>query len=307
VTTCTIIGNVNVDLVVRDASELPPPGTEETVDAIETRVGGAAANTALALAKLGGTPRLVGCVGDDHFGRYLLAELDDGSVATTDLGRIRGKATGVSIAFESPVRDRSFLISLGSLETFDEAGVPQDALAARFVLLCGTFLHPRLRGEPNRRLLSAARAAGASTLLDTGWDLQDWSGGTRDEILGLLPLVDVFVPNDPEARALAGERDPRSAAEALQQASGGAVVVKLGPDGCLALVPESEPVRIPAMPVDVSDTTGAGDAFNAGLVFAMAGGQDVVDAARFAVRVASAVVSRSSANRYPTSAEVAGA
>ena len=305
-TTCTIIGNVNIDLIVHDASHLPAPGTEQTVDAIETRVGGAAANAALALAALGGAPRLVGRVGNDHFGRSLIADLEAGGVSTAELGRAEGEATGVSIAFESPGQDRSFLISLGSLATFDADDVPEEALTARFVLVCGYFLHPMLRGEPNRRILDAARAAGAATLLDTGWDPQGWSDTARDEVRDLLGLVDVFLPNESEARALTGEEDPRRAAELLQESSGGSVVVKLGPDGCLALVPGGEPVRIPALPLRVSDTTGAGDAFNAGLVFAMAGGRETFGAARFAVRVASTVVSRPSTNRYPTMDEVPG-
>jgi sugar/nucleoside kinase (ribokinase family) len=304
VTTCTIVGNVNVDLIVHGAAEVPAPGTERTVDAIETRVGGGGANAALAAAALGGHPRLVGRVGDDHPGRSLASDLEAGGVSTDELVRAEGEATGVSIAFESPDRDRSFLISLGSLATFEAADVPKDALAARFLLVCGYFLHPRLRGEPTRRILDAARAGGAVTVLDTGWDPQDWPDRTRDEVRDLIGMVDVFVPNESEARALTGESDPRNAIGSLQRSSGGTVLVKLGPDGCLALAPGGEAVRLPAPPARVTDTTGAGDAFNAGLLLAMASGQDAIRAARFAVQVASTVVSRPSADRFPSMDEL---
>jgi sugar/nucleoside kinase (ribokinase family) len=76
------------------------------------------------------------------------------------------------------------------------------------------------------------------------------------------------------------------------------VVVKLGPDGCLAVGPGGEELREPAPAVDVADTTGAGDAFNAGLVQALGEGADWPHALRTAVRFASAVVARPSGERY---------
>ena len=87
----------------------------------------------------------------------------------------------------------------------------------------------------------------------------------------LLPSVDVFLPNEVEACALADRPgDAAQAARALQVVSGGWVVVKLGPRGCLAVGPDGTEIAVPAPAVTVADTTGAGDAFNAGLVHALA-------------------------------------
>ena len=80
--------------------------------------------------------------------------------------------------------------------------------------------------------------------------------------------------------------------------------MKRGADGCIAVGPEMGPVRVSAPPVDVIDSTGAGDAFNAALMVSMASGSSHEDALRFAVRVASSVVSRASSDRYPTRDEV---
>src|SRR6185295_2664476 len=79
-----IVGNVNVDLIARPVTELPPPGEEWHLDAVDMRVGGSAAITALALAKLGAAARLVGCVGDDALGALLLEQLREASVATDE-------------------------------------------------------------------------------------------------------------------------------------------------------------------------------------------------------------------------------
>ena len=86
----------------------------------------------------------------------------------------------------------------------------------------------------------------------------------------LLSGVDVFLPNEAEARAIAGEGDVRRGRRALQEASGGWVVVKLGARGCLAVGPDGAELSASAPAVAVAaDTTGAGDAFNAGLVTAL--------------------------------------
>jgi sugar/nucleoside kinase (ribokinase family) len=300
----SIIGNVNVDVIARPADELPPPGNEWQLEQAELRVGGAAANAALAAAALGAPPRLVGCVGDDLLGRLVRDELAGSGVAVDDVAEIEGAATGVSLAFESPRRDRSFLTSLGSLGRFDASLVPRSALRASFVLSCGYFLLPAFRGEATQRMLMDARDLGATTLFDPGWDPAGYSVRTRAELMPLLPLVDVLLPNEEEALRMAGERTLEGAARALQRSSGGWIVVKLGPRGCLAAGPDGAVTGARAPRVDVVDTTGAGDAFNAGYVFELARGSGPLDALEFATRLASAVVTRPSSDRYPALEEV---
>lgn len=302
----TLIGNVNADLIVRDASELPPPGEEWQVDAIELRPGGAAANCGLALAALGERPRVFGSVGDDRIGAILLEELTSAGLATEDVRIEAGAATGVSIAFEAPGRDRSFLTFPGCLATFDASMVPADGLAARLVLLGGYFLLPGLRGHDAARLLGGARATGAVTCFDPGWDPAGWPSSTLDELAGILSSVDVFLPNEAEAAAISAAQDPRQAARRLQAmlAPGGWAVVKVGVEGCIAAGPGGAEAASPAPTTTVLDSTGAGDAFNAGLLAAMNSGAEISDALSFAVRVASAVVGRPSSSRYPTRAEI---
>ncbi|HJQ29694.1 MAG TPA: carbohydrate kinase family protein [Rubrobacter sp.] len=298
----SIIGNVNIDLLVWPAAALPPPGAEVQVETIGMRAAGSAGNSALALARLGHVPRLAGCVGDDHFGRYILEEL---AAAGIDEGvtTLPGEPTGITIAFQAPGRDRSFLTLLGSLESFGAKIIPVETLATDFVLLCGYFTLPALRGEPALDLLQRVRAEGGRTFFDSDWDPGGWSQESREEITTLLPLVDVFLPSEDEARGLTGVDDPEAAARRLQQVSGGRVVLKLGPEGCVAFGPGDEH-RVPAPPVRVSDTTGAGDSFNGGLMYALSTGAEWSEALRFATRLASTVVSRSSENRYPTLDEV---
>ena len=115
--------------------------------------------------------------------------------------------------------------------------IPDEAIGANLVLLCGYFLLPALRGEPSAELLQRVKAAGGGTLFDPGWDPDGWTETTADEIRSFLPFVDVLLPNEAEATALTGYTDPMTAARELQRLSGGWIVVKRGADGCLGAGP----------------------------------------------------------------------
>jgi sugar/nucleoside kinase (ribokinase family) len=300
-----VVGNVNVDVLAWPAGEVPPPGVERPLERIDVRVGGAAAITAAVLARLGHEPVVAGCVGDDALGAAALGELEAHGVDTSSIRRIAGSTTGVSIAFEAPGRDRSFLIALGSLGLFEASMVPVTVTDASIVLVCGYFNLPGMRGRDTEDLLRAVKAAGGTTMFDTGWDHDGWADETRDEVGRLLRGVDVFLPNAAEAERVSGEDEPAAAARSLSAASGGWTVVKLGSDGCVAVGPDGTAHRAAAPIVDVVDTTGAGDAFNAGVMDALASGRSWQETLRAACEVASAVVARPSADRYPTAADLA--
>ena len=299
-----VVGNVNADLLVWPVEELPPPGADQLVESMEIRAAGGAGNTALALAALGRPPLLAGCVGEDHFGKFILESLSAAGVATDHVTIVPKARTGISIAFEAPGRDRSFLTFSGSLERFNLSMVPMEEIrSSDLLLLCGYFNLTELRGRPARQLLLEARSAGSLTLFDSDWDLHGWTREARKEVADLLPLVDIFLPNADEARMLTGLSDQEAAACRLQRISGGWVVVKLGRDGCLAVGPTGKH-RVPAPKTRARDTTGAGDAFNGGLMFALSSGIGWKDSLRFATRLASEVVSRPSHDRYPSAEEV---
>jgi sugar/nucleoside kinase (ribokinase family) len=300
----TLIGNANVDIIVRSIDELPAPGTERRVEAIDVRVGGAAAISALALSALNVPSRLIARLGADHLGALVREGLRDGGVGLEDVTESRSGGTAVSIALEGVSRDRSFLIDLGCLKDFDEAMIPPDALHADAVMIAGYFLAPRLRMDPTRRLLRAAKHNRAITFLDTGWDPDGWTEATIDEVRGLLVDVDVFLPNRDEAGALTGSDEAEVAARALHDMSGGVVVVKQGSDGCVAVASDATVLTVHAGDVQVVDSTGAGDAFNAGLIAALFDGEALPDALGFATRIGTAVVARASADRYPKKSDV---
>lgn len=294
----TVIGCVQADVVMGAVTDLPAPGGTLLTEQMTVRVGGAGANAALAAVEAGMEVRLIGCLGEDQMGTWMREELARAGLAD-ELLMVPGETSGLTVALESPARDRTFLTYLGVNAVWEAAMIPDDALACENLLLCDYFVAPRLRGEVARRLLDTARARGARTFFDTTWDPGGFSSETRSEVRDLLASVDVFLPNEVEAYAIAGESgDAATAARALQAVSGGWVVVKLGPRGCLAAGPDGAEIIVPAPIVTVADTTGAGDAFNAGLVQALGRGMSWREALTTATSFATTIIARPSNDRY---------
>lgn len=294
----TVIGCVQADVVMSPVTDLPAPGGTLLTEQMTVRVGGAGANAALASVEAGMEVRLIGCLGDDQLGAWMREQLAPAGLAD-ELVVMAGETSGLTVVLESAERDRTFLTYLGVNARWEPAMIPDDSLTCQNLLLCDYFVAPRLRGDAARQLLETARARGGRTFFDTSWDADGFSAQARAEVHWLLPSVDVFLPNEVEVCALADRPgDPAEAARVLQAISGGWVVVKLGPSGCLAVGPDRSEIAVPAPVVAVADTTGAGDAFNAGLVHALSLDASWSEALEAATRFASEVVSRPSAGRY---------
>ncbi|MGH2867406.1 MAG: carbohydrate kinase family protein [Solirubrobacteraceae bacterium] len=295
----TVIGCVQADVVMSPVTELPPAGATLLTERMNIRVGGAGANAALAFAEAAFPVRLMGCVGDDQLGDWMRQELAAAGLVD-ELTVLAGQPTGLTVALESERRDRTFLTYLGVNAHWEATMIPADALACENLLLCDYFVAPGLQGDAARSLLHAARAAGGRTFFDTAWDPDGFPPATRTSIHELLASVDVFLPNEAEACALAGvpPGSPGEAARLLQRHSAGWIVVKLGARGCLAVGPDGAEHLAAAPAVTVADTTGAGDAFNAGLVRALSEGAPWPAALHSATRFASTIISRPSQHRH---------
>ena len=299
----TVIGGVQVDLLIAPVDDLPDPGAAMFVDHMEMRAGGAGANVAFALRELAVPVRLIGCVGGDHLGEWMIEQLAaadlDSDVVVSDDG-----PTGLTVVCQGPSRDRTFVTYLGVNEGWGLPMIAEDAFAAESLLFCNYFCAPSLHGAAARELLGRAHEAGATTFFDTNWDPAGWPESTKQELREILPHADVFLPNETEARAISGvSGSAEEAARLLQAISGGWVVVKLGRRGCFAAGPGEVELSVAAPEIEVGDSTGAGDAFNAGLIAALAEGRPWPEALRAATTLASTIVSRPSSERHPGAAE----
>jgi sugar/nucleoside kinase (ribokinase family) len=183
---------------------------------------------------------------------------------------------------------RALLTAVGTIDRLRAEAVPRDVLPhVRHIHAGSTGIQPKLRpGLP--ALFEAARAAGASSSFDTNWDPdRRWDG-----IDPMLAATDIFLPNEREAALISGTMDPLEAAQALAARAEAAgrdpaagpltVAVKLGAEGALA-VRGDEALRLPADRAQVVDSTGAGDAFNAGFLFGFLDGRPLGETLALAV------------------------
>jgi sugar/nucleoside kinase (ribokinase family) len=259
-----VLGDANPDLVLRGGDLGPVASQREALAESATfTVGGSGAIFACGAARLGLRVALVCVVGDDVFGRFVREELAGRGVDLRGILVREGRATGVSVVL-SRAADRGTYTVPGTIADLSVEAVDGEVLAAaRHVHVASYYLQDALRpGLP--RLLRDARANGATTSLDPNWDPSErWDAALPD----LLPHVDLFLPNAAEATRIAGRDDVEAAVGALG-ARCGTVGVKLGDGGGLAASGDLL-VRAAGIDVDVVDTTGAGDAFDAGFVFGL--------------------------------------
>jgi sugar/nucleoside kinase (ribokinase family) len=258
-----VIGDCNPDVLVLGDDLAPAFGQQEKlVDSMSLVVGGSASITAVAAARLGLRVALVAAIGDDAAGHFMLAELARAGVNTAAMPVRAQSPTGMTVAL-SRGEDRAILTAAGAIGTLTPADVPADLLPrARHVHVSSYFLLERSLGPGLARLLAAARAAGASTSLDTNWD-PDGTWGA-DYFPGVLAQTDLLLPNEAEALRIARTTTLPEAIASLTTA-GGAVAVKLGARGALYAAGPEQYLATPP-PVTAVDTTGAGDCFNAGLL-----------------------------------------
>jgi sugar/nucleoside kinase (ribokinase family) len=256
-----VVGEINPDLVLRGGDLAPAFGQrEKLVEDASLTLGSSSVITACGAARLGLRTAFVGLVGNDAFGRFMLGAMADRGIDTRGCLIDRTLSTGVSVVLSSP-GDRAILTHLGATAELRGEQVDRSLLArARHLHVGGYFLQRRLQaGLP--ALFRDARGAGASTSLDTNWDPSGaWTG--LDEALA---ACDVLLPNQAEALALA-RRDTLCAAVEALAGLVPTVAAKLGAEGGLARR-GSEEARVPGVPVEVVDTTGAGDSFDAGFLY----------------------------------------
>lgn len=254
-----VVGDVATDVVAVLAGD-PAPGSDRPA-AIRSRGGGAGANVAVHLAQLGTPVLLAGCIGDDAAGAGLAAEL---TIAGVDLAlrAVPGAATGTIISLVEPGGQRSMLADRGANLALLPEDVPVPAAGGHLHLSGYTLLDPRPRAA-GLAALSAAVAAGCTVSIDPassgplrGYGVERWLADTAAATL--------LLPNAEEARLLTGCADVSDAARTLAGRHP-VVAVTLGADGALWAAGDVL-VHRPAHPTQVVDTTGAGDAFAAGLL-----------------------------------------
>jgi ribokinase len=298
-----VLGDVNLDLIAH-LPRFPNPGQDVLVNSVEVHCGGSAANTAAALSRLGLRARLIGRVGQEPMALMALNCLKGMGVLLGEVQSDPSHTTGMIYIIVTPDGERTMLSDRGANVLTNPDEIRDTPFRqARFFHLSGYALLVEPQRRAALRALDMAREYRLSTSLDPGLMLCETAPG---DVLRLLPELDILMPTLAEAQALTGHSSPEACARDLERHCSTALAIKLGQDGCL-LAADGGMVRLPAFAIQAQDTTGAGDAFDAGLIAGHLAGLDWVSAALLGNACGAVAASRVGAGDRPPDAGEVGA
>ena len=278
-----VYGNLNIDIVVY-VKTLPERGTEIEADEVYEGGGGSAANTAVALAKLGVPTCLLACYGNDLLGKFALKELKEEGVDTSLMKKIDVPTGRVYIIVDS-YGERTMIAFRGANDaaTF-EILENERAERAFWIHVSGG------RRDIGLKLLELAKRARIPSSYDPG------SAAYRapeTELRPLLEFAGLLLVNEKELESLKRRNLPVPEL----------IILKRGSKGAAILI-NNEVIEVPGFKVNVVDTTGAGDAFNAGLLAGLSYGLELPEAVILANATAALKITRKGARASPTLNEV---
>lgn len=285
-TQIAVIGSIIADLAVQ-TPRVPEVGENLLAESFKAGPGGKGANAAVAVARAGAEAVLVGCIGDDDFGRMELAHLHREGV-DVDAVEVHSEAeTGVAVIMIDAQGENTILVVNGANDHLSAEGV-QQALEAHRDTLGGILINFEIPEEAVASGVRLGKVLGIPVVVDAGppraYAQETWADCT------------ILTPNALETATLVGyaiadDAMATKAARELLAAGPQAVVLKLGVRGALLLT-RDKTVHVPAFPVEVVDTTGAGDAFSGTLAVAVAERLPLVQAVRRANAAGALAVTR---------------
>ena len=266
----TLAGETQLDLILYGVPEELPPERELVAEGMMLTLGGSSVIVAHNLGALGCRVGYVSRIGDDPLGQVALERLQEAAVDVSRVRRVPGATkTGLTVILQRPA-GRNMLTYLGTTSElrFDDLDLTHLADSRHFHL--SSFYLQRGLQPKVPELFRQLKSAGLTISLDTNDDPDDaWQGGVHD----VLPYVDVFLPNQREARKIAGTENLEEAVARLA-AQVPVVVVKLGAQGASAQRGQ-ERFTSPAIKVTPVDAVGAGDSFIAGFLSQYVRGADL--------------------------------
>jgi len=275
----TCLGVLVADLVARPVDHCPEKGKLLPVEEMRLHTGGGAANTAVVLRRLGVSSAVIGRVGTDELGDFVIKSLGREGVDVAGIRRDREKGTGCSMVLTAPDGERSFISTMGANLALSGGDINWEGLQTSRILHLGyAMLLPALSGESAALLLKKARELGLTTSVDTAWD---YTGCWWESLAPCLPYTDLLFPSLTEAQMLTGRSEPGEMARVFLEAGVGVVAIKRGEMGSYVCNREVE-FHVPPFAVRCVDATGAGDAYVAGFLAGHLQGLTLEETARLA-------------------------
>lgn len=271
-----VFGNVTLDIICLTVNDVP---RYESLlfDKVAVMPGGCGSNVAIGLGTLGISTALICCIGDDASGRILKDYWKNAGIDLGFVKQISNCTTAVSIGLVDSDAQPRFIHTPGANAYLTEDDLNISLLietGTRILHIGGYFVLPGVAGDRFPKLLELARENGIITTLDV---VRSARMSDPSLLWPCMPGVDIFLCNQIESERLSGFADIEKASGFLRKKGAKSVVIKLGEKGCWIDSDEYEGI-IAAPKVEVVDTTGAGDAFAAGMIAALVKGKNLKDA-----------------------------
>ncbi len=288
----TCAGILVADIVRRFRQRAEPGRLVTLEEPITLHVGGCAANTGIDLAKMGVDSKVVGRIGDDYWGRFVIESLR--SYPRLDVAGVRigkGEMTATTdIEVDMETGERTFYHFIGANASFSINDISAESYRCDIFHFAGYNLVPSIAPADLRLIFAEAHRNGAATSIDLAWsDRAEWTS-----LAQAMDQIDYYFSNLDEARMVISRprASPEQVSEAIMAMGPKIVAIKMGPEGCHVRTHE-ETIDMPADPEFVAvDGTGAGDAFVAGFLLGLGSGWDIGETARFANAVGGFCVSK---------------
>ncbi len=307
--TVACLGEALIDFIAEETGSL------DAIRSFRKYPGGAPANVAVGIARLGVTCGFIGKVGADTFGDFLMSTLNQNRVDTRGITRTQEAPTALAFVSRTDSGDRDFLFYRESCADtlLTESELPLNWLNhIQFLHLGGVSL---IREPSRQTTLQAARIAKnnqANVSFDPNLRLDLWSGGlieTQSVVQSILAYTDLFLPSQEELTVLMGTDNLEDAIKRAHELGPSVICVKQGPKGSLISkklkMGKYQQFSQSSFDVEVVDTTGAGDGFDAGLIVGLVSGLSLEEAVQQGTAVASLVITKMGAmTALPTEKEL---
>lgn len=281
VPSAAVFGNATLDVICKTVDEVP---RYESIafEQVVVSPGGCGSNVALGLAAQKIPTMLIARVGQDDAGILVRSYWMRAGIDLSCLQLDPQKNTAVSVGLVDSQSQPRFIHTPGANGNLTAEDLDIDLLlqaGVKWLHIAGFFVLPGILDDRMPEKLRLARQAGLGVSLDV---VRSPRMRHPEYVWPCLPHLDVFLCNLEESRMITGKNDPLEAANDLLLHGTKQAIVKLGAEGCLLAGPDEGMRRIPGMRVEVVDTTGAGDAFAAGLIAAILRGADLPEACQAA-------------------------
>jgi sugar/nucleoside kinase (ribokinase family) len=258
-----ILGELNVDIILKGKDVVPEWNREKLLDSFDIVLGSSSAITASGLAGLGLNVYLVSVVGDDQFGHFCIEQLKERGVDTRYITIDKTMKTGATVAL-STEKDRALLTYMGAIPRLTPEHLPKELYEEADHIHFGSYYLQEDMREHWLDVFKQAADSNISTSFDTGWDIYDkWYS---DQISELMEWTTLFIPSEEELMQIYSV-DQLDEAILKLPSKHHIVAVKCGSKGAVMIDSHGNQTLGEPFPVTPIDTTGAGDSFNAGLIY----------------------------------------